>query len=128
LDSWEAIPPTVTTARDGFTSIEMGWLGPEIFIGLSDMILIILNWQQYLGIRKPQVLSAGNGPGGRSGCPTELHPRPAPDEFTSVGKLPLGADGHVIGLPIPAMVKSTFDAIDTGDAGKHTLDFHLEIR
>src|SRR5437868_11735379 len=28
-------PPTVTTTRDGFASIEMGWSGPGIFIGLS---------------------------------------------------------------------------------------------
>ena len=62
------------------------------------------------------------------GKPTELHPCPAPDELTSVGKLPLCTDSHIIGLPIPAVVKSTFDATDTRNAGEHTLDFYLEIR
>src|SRR5580692_2108999 len=35
-------PPTVTTTRDGFASIEMGWSAPGIFIGLSAMICILL--------------------------------------------------------------------------------------
>jgi hypothetical protein len=53
---------------------------------------------------------------------------PAPDELALVGKLPLCTDSQIIGLPIPTMVESTFDAIDTSNAGEHTLDFHLEIR
>jgi hypothetical protein len=53
---------------------------------------------------------------------------PAPDELTSFGKLPLRIDSHIVGLPIRAMVKSTFDAVDTRNTGEHTLDFHLEIR
>src|SRR5580692_2341667 len=47
-------PPTVTTTRDGFASIEMEWSGPGIFIGLSAMICILLNWKRYLGIQKPR--------------------------------------------------------------------------
>ena len=62
-----------------------------------------------------------------SGCFGGLN-CPATDELTSVGKLPLCTDRHMIGLPIPAMVKSTCDATDTRNVGKHTLDLHLEIR
>src|ERR1700681_3127941 len=50
-------PPTVTTTRDGFASIEMGWSGPGIFTGLSAMICILLNWKRYLGIQKPRHVS-----------------------------------------------------------------------
>src|SRR5258708_39595507 len=39
-------PPTVTTTRHGFASIEMGWLGPGILIGLSVMIWILPNWKR----------------------------------------------------------------------------------
>src|ERR1700730_6616029 len=44
--------------RDGFASIEMEWSGPGIFIGLSAMICILLNWKRYLGIQKPRQLIA----------------------------------------------------------------------
>src|SRR5258708_21949105 len=56
------------------------------------------------------------------------HPCPTPDELTPVGKLSLCAGSHIIGSPIPAVVKGTFDATDTRNAGKHALDLHLEIR
>src|SRR5216683_1657855 len=36
-------PPTLTTTRDGFASTEIGWSGPEILIGLSAMIVPLLN-------------------------------------------------------------------------------------
>ena len=52
----------------------------------------------------------------------------ASDELALVGKLPFCTESHIIGLPIPAMVESTFNAVDTSKAGEHTLDFHLEIR
>ena len=42
--------------------------------------------------------------------------------------LPLCPESHMIGLPIPAMVKSTCNAADTGDGGEHTLNLHLKIR
>jgi hypothetical protein len=38
----------------------------------------------------------------------------APDELASLGKLLLCADSHVTRPPIPAVVKNTFDAFDTG--------------
>jgi hypothetical protein len=44
------LPPTVTTTRDGFASIGMGWSGPGIFTGLSAMILILLNGKQDFGV------------------------------------------------------------------------------
>src|ERR1700676_3456915 len=47
-------PPTLTTTRDGFASIEMGWSGPGIFIGFSGMICIFLNRKRYLGVQKPR--------------------------------------------------------------------------
>src|SRR6266851_7627514 len=50
-------PPTVTTIRDGFASIEIGWSGPGIFIGLSAMICLLVNWKWYLGIQKPRHVS-----------------------------------------------------------------------
>src|SRR5271168_4096923 len=53
---------------------------------------------------------------------------PAPDELTLVGKLPSCTGGHIVGLPIPAMVKSTLDANDSRNVGEHALDFHLKIR
>jgi hypothetical protein len=36
----------LTTTRDGFASIEMGWLGPGIFTTLSAMICVLFNWGQ----------------------------------------------------------------------------------
>ena len=42
-------------------------------------------------------------------APTELHRCPAPDELTSVSKPPSCTDSHIVRLPIPAMVKNTFD-------------------
>jgi hypothetical protein len=53
--------------------------------------------------------------------------RPAPDEFTSVGDLLSRAGGHMIGLPISAMVKSAGDVTNTRNAREHTVDFHLEV-
>src|ERR1700720_460861 len=50
-------PPALTTTRDGFASIEMGWSGPGIFITLSGMFCILLNWKRYLGIQKPRHVS-----------------------------------------------------------------------
>src|SRR6266851_1920430 len=41
--------------RERFGSIEMGWSGPGIFIDLSAMICILLNWKRYLGIQKPSL-------------------------------------------------------------------------
>jgi hypothetical protein len=35
-------PETLTTTRDGLSSIEMGWVGPGIFIVLSATICIFL--------------------------------------------------------------------------------------
>jgi hypothetical protein len=52
----------------------------------------------------------------------------APDELSVIGKLPSCTDSHIVGLPIPAVVKSTFNTNDTGNAGEYTLDFHLKIR
>jgi hypothetical protein len=52
----------------------------------------------------------------------DIHPCPAPDELTPVGKLPLRTDGHIMGLPVAAMVKRTFDANETGEPGEHTLE------
>src|SRR5216683_2938290 len=48
------LPPTVTTTRDGFASIEMGWSGPGIFLGLSAMICLLLNWKWHHRIQKPR--------------------------------------------------------------------------
>jgi hypothetical protein len=48
------LPPTVTTTRDGFASIEMGWLGPGIFISLSGMIC---PWSLRL-LRRPHCISS----------------------------------------------------------------------
>src|ERR1700730_10223885 len=50
-------PPTLTTTRGGFASTEMGWSGPGIFIALSAMILILLNWKRHLGLQKPRHVS-----------------------------------------------------------------------
>src|SRR5258708_905612 len=51
------LPPTLTTTRDGFASIEIGWSGPGIFICLSAMISILLSWKWYLSIQKPRHVS-----------------------------------------------------------------------
>src|SRR3981189_3314191 len=50
-------PPTLTTTREGFASIVMGWSGPGIFICLSAMISTLLRWKRYVSIQKPRHVS-----------------------------------------------------------------------
>ena len=69
-------------------------------------------------------VDAGSTPCGSGLCP-------APDEFTPVGKLPLGAPGHVARLAIRPVIERAFDAGDignigdTGDVCEHTFDPRL---
>jgi hypothetical protein len=37
---------------------------------------------------------------------------PLAPELTPVGEFPLCTDGHIVGLPVAAIVKRTFDATD----------------
>src|SRR4051812_1711216 len=46
--------------REGFASIEMGWSGPGIFIGLSAMICLLLNGKRSTASKKNRVTSATN--------------------------------------------------------------------
>ena len=58
-------PPTLTTTRDGFASIEIGWSGPGIFTGLSIMTCLrvgvsrspnVCSWRLFFGQEQRDVL------------------------------------------------------------------------
>src|ERR1700738_1355447 len=51
----------------------------------------------------------------------------ASDVLALVRKLPFCSGSHVIGFPIPAVVKGTFDVSETRNVGEYALDLHLEI-
>src|SRR5579859_1964517 len=46
-------PPALTTTRDGFASIVIGWSGPGTFIDRSAMIMILRGWEWLRGVQEP---------------------------------------------------------------------------
>src|SRR5216684_1364492 len=82
----------------------MGWSGPGIFIDLSAMICILLNWKRYLGIQKP---SLGTSAINRRSCRRTLADRssippepPHPGGRPVFGQHPVGDANDVGGDPV----------------------------